>query len=87
MAKKSTQWHKFRVASINKQASALPNTHHIEQSDTRWFTLETLGLKPNIQLKVPARLIEDKARYEGAQLEAVYENGRMRGRFVLSLTN
>ncbi|MBB6522392.1 hypothetical protein [Pseudoteredinibacter isoporae] len=83
MAQTKIQWHKFRVIGVVEQGQGLPGARHIQQSDSRWYALYSLDLEPSIQLKVPAQLIEEKARLEGAVVEAAYENGQLRGRFVL----
>ncbi|WP_353409269.1 hypothetical protein [Pseudoteredinibacter isoporae] len=87
MAQTEIQWHKFRVIGVIEQGQSLPNARHIRQSDSRWYALYSLDLEPNIQLKVPAQLIETSARREGAIVEAAYDKGQLRGRFMLPVGN
>lgn len=85
MAQTNIEWRKFRVIGVVEQGQGLPSARHIQQSDSRWYALCSLDFEPNIQLKVPAQLLEENARREGAIVEAAFEKGQLRGRFVLPI--
>ncbi|MCV6623223.1 MAG: hypothetical protein OIF51_15890 [Cellvibrionaceae bacterium] len=87
MANQNTQWRKFRVIGVVEQGRVVPNVRHLNQSDTRWYALLALDIDPAIQIKVPAYLIDQNARFEGSIVEAAYIDGQLRGRYVLPIAN